>query len=202
MDIDLNSFKRRSTLTDYVGPKHVIGITGILTAGKSTTARAMKFLLEPFWNVHIMSFAYDVKRIAKEFGWNGDKDDKGRKLLQLIGTEVGREYMPDIWIRYLMMRAQESIDITQKEKNVIIIDDLRFNNEAEWLKEYYASSIIKVEDAIEGRTGVDHISEKGIDSKYIDFNVFNDMNAFNLVRASYAILNTIGLKTLSVKVGE
>jgi len=201
---DFNLISSHSALLNYVEARRVIGITGLLTAGKSTTARALKFLLEPFWNVHILSFSYDVKRIANEFGWDGQKDDKGRKLLQLIGTEVGREYLPDIWIRYLITRATQQLDITAKKKNIIIIDDLRFINEAQWVKDYHAGVIIKVDDVKDGyvRSGVDHASEKGIPSEYIDFEVLNDMNAFSLVRAAHAVLATIGLKTLSVKVGE
>jgi len=201
MELDYLEFsKSHSLLNKYVDGKHIIGITGVLTAGKSTTARALKFLLEPFWNVHILSFAYDVKRIAKEFGWDGQKDEKGRKLLQLIGTEVGREYLSDIWIRYLILRGQQQLDINTKHKNIIIIDDLRFINEAEWIKEYNGGPIIKVSDVdVAPKFGIDHISEKGIGGEFIDFNIYNDMNAVALVYDVSLILKELGLKTLSIK---
>ena len=40
-----------------------------------------------------MSLAEPVKQIARDvFGWNGEKDDKGRRLLINIGTWVGKDF--------------------------------------------------------------------------------------------------------------
>lgn len=52
-------------------------------------------------------------------------NEKPRKLLQTIGTEIGREMIDeDIWIKRVNARKLESgVDI-------IITDDIRFNNEA------------------------------------------------------------------------
>lgn len=188
-------------LYNVISGNNIIGITGQLTAGKSTLARAMQFLLTPFYNVHIMSFARDVKAIANLFGWDGKKDDKGRKLLQLIGTEVGREYMPDLWIKYLIKNALLEMNPTTKHKNIIIIDDLRFENEAEWLKQYFNSAIIKVMDIEDPnkKVGLEHVSEKGIDPKFITFEVINDMDAFRLIKDAHKILWQLNYKTLSVK---
>jgi len=190
---DLNKISL-STLVDYT--YHIFAMTGELTAGKSTLARTMQLLLTPFWNVQILSFARDVKRIAHSFGWDGQKDDKGRKLLQLIGTEVGRAYMPDLWIRYLLLEGSVSLNKDDKYKNIIIIDDLRFDNEAQWLKEYHAGTIIKVTDGITNRKHTDHISEKGIDPKYINYVVDDSKNIFSTFEQAYDILNDMKFKTL------
>lgn len=46
---------------------------------------------------------------------------KNRELLQYIGTEVGRRHDPDIWVKYLLRRAEKW--------NKFVIDDVRFPNE-------------------------------------------------------------------------
>jgi hypothetical protein len=72
-----------------------ISISGLATSGKDTFA---DYLLDkfPYRKDH---FARPLKDAASYwFGWDGQKDDKGRKLLQLLGTEVGRGYFNAIWL--------------------------------------------------------------------------------------------------------
>ncbi|KKN54330.1 hypothetical protein LCGC14_0593080 [marine sediment metagenome] len=71
-------------------------------------------------------FAQGVKDTARSMGWDGVKDNKGRRLLQQVGN-TGREYNTDIW-------AQQAVDIIEAEEavnayDVIFIDDWRFMNE-------------------------------------------------------------------------
>ena len=78
-------------------------LTGRIASGKSTVARELKKALYteyPDAIIRISGFAYGVKDIARRcFGWDGEKDVKGRRLLQVIGMEAGREYNPDIWVK-------------------------------------------------------------------------------------------------------
>jgi len=56
----------------------IILINGISLAGKDTFC----MFCSQYCNVTVMSLVDDVKRIARdELGWNGVKDEKGRKLL-------------------------------------------------------------------------------------------------------------------------
>lgn len=50
-----------------------------------------------------------------------------RDLLQRFGTEVGREFDKDIWIRNLMIRCAST--------DAIVIDDCRFSNETKAIKD-------------------------------------------------------------------
>lgn len=106
----------------------IIAFTGKAGSGKTTIANALaksKRLKERGILTNVYSFASEIKRIARvEFGWDGQKDERGRRLLQLLGTEVGRAYDPDIWIKKAFNRIDKSIDM------VSIIDDCRFDNEA------------------------------------------------------------------------
>lgn len=114
----------------------VIGIAGRASAGKTTLARMVATRLEEVAKVRVFisPFAAPVKRIAAEMGWNGAKDAKGRRLLQLIGTDCGRECVhPNIWVDMWMEET-----FTQSNCNhghAVIADDVRFPNEAHAIRE-------------------------------------------------------------------
>lgn len=107
----------------------VIGICGAARAGKTTFADfVQERLAEEAFILRRVAFADPVKAIARMFGWRGEKDEKGRRLLQLIGTECGRECIgPDVWVdRWLEMVGDE----VYCDGFVAIADDVRFPNEA------------------------------------------------------------------------
>lgn len=75
------------------------------------------------------ALADPIKEIAREsFGWDGSKEDRGRHLLQELGT-VGRHYDPDIWLDRLAgkLRAAGPVDV--------VVDDLRLAREVAYLEE-------------------------------------------------------------------
>lgn len=100
-------------------------IAGKAGAGKTTLANMLSKRLE---SSKVLSFANPVKKIAYELGWDGNKDNAGRKLLQTIG-DVGREYKETIWIEL-------SLREINKEK-YIIFDDLRYYNEYKYMKDNF-----------------------------------------------------------------
>jgi hypothetical protein len=88
-------FRRLSDDARKAPSKRGIGLSGAAGAGKDTAADAI-LAQGPFYVDH---FAADLKRIARDyFGWDGKKDERGRKLLQLLGTEVGRAWYEGIWV--------------------------------------------------------------------------------------------------------
>ena len=78
----------------------VIGFSGVMGSGKTLAADSLAALLQHTGHTcQTFAFADELKRIARtEFGWDGEKDAKGRKLLQVLGTEAGRVYNSDIWV--------------------------------------------------------------------------------------------------------
>lgn len=80
----------------------------------------------------VMPIAKGVKECASQFfGWDGKKDELGRKLLQNIGR-IGREYNADTWIEALVNNIPTWVD----SDDIIICDDWRFENESLYLERY------------------------------------------------------------------
>lgn len=104
----------------------IIGLAGPMGCGKSTIA---KMLNEKF-NGPVLPMAGPLKGIAMVMGWDGKKDDRGRKMLQTLGTDVGRAYDPEIWTKLW----SEQLDTVPLEY-VIKCDDVRFVNEAKVIRE-------------------------------------------------------------------
>lgn len=107
----------------------LIGLTGKAQSGKDTTGL---YLCQKY-GYQRLALADKVKDIARStFGWDGNKDEKGRRLLQLIGTEVGRAYNPGIWVKHL----SEHVSNFRMYHNAynIVVTDVRFQNEADFIK--------------------------------------------------------------------
>lgn len=150
--------------------KTIVGLTGAAGSGKSTLAVALA--CEPaikaaFSGVYCMRFAEELKRIAREeMGWDGEKDERGRRLLQVLGTECGRAYNPNIWIDKLMARID---DITDEGPTLILIDDMRFDNEAQAVRSRGGKVVLLENRAYDLKENATHSSELGVSDSLIDF---------------------------------
>lgn len=134
--------------------KKVICISGKAGAGKDTTALYMKDYLESKgYKVLICHYADLLKFICKNFfGWNGEKDEHGRSLLQHIGTDIVRSIDKNYWVAFI----NEILCMFEDEWDYAIIPDARFENEISYLKTH-------------GHTVI-HIRKLGSSS-----NLFNDI---------------------------
>lgn len=139
-------------------------ISGRIDAGKTFLADRMKEVLLEKENCAVLRYGFGigVKKVAEEcFGWDGKKDERGRKLLQRIGTEVGRAYDPDIWVEKAYERIMELIFYAYSDEDLwVIIDDWRFENEYTYFEEAGDfDEIIKVRVTRPEEKISDHISE-------------------------------------------
>ncbi len=107
--------------------KGIILISGHAQNGKDTCANFMREYLEARGcKVQIMHYADELKFICKQyFGWDGNKDDAGRHILQYIGTDVVRKQDPDFWVD----RLTSLIAMFWNEWDYVIVPDTRFPNE-------------------------------------------------------------------------
>ena len=118
-------------------------IAGRAGVGKTTLA---KMLLEEFNKdsdtlASIVPMAKEIKRIAiEDFGWDGVKDEKGRRLLQVLGTEAGRMYNENVWVHKSIDWFNQNCDLANRISirpvtyTVMIVDDIRYPNEIEECK--------------------------------------------------------------------
>ena len=112
----------------------VILFSGKAGSGKTTAASILLEKLGQYPDLRLFqySFANPIKHLCQTYiGWDKNKDDKGRRLLQNIGT-VGREYDIDVWVKWFLIAMDKSAQILPF--SFALIDDWRFENESEFLK--------------------------------------------------------------------
>jgi hypothetical protein len=105
----------------------LIGICGELQSGKDTIGAR----LVTSYGYTRYAFADPLKSLARAIGWNGEKDETGRKLLQDLGHGAREILGTDVWVR-AMDRAVfgEGVDIRPFR---VVVTDVRYENEAHWI---------------------------------------------------------------------
>ena len=112
-------------------------------------------------------FTSDKEEIIPQFGVTG------RQMLQTLGTEWGRSQNEQMWVMCMSIKLDQlASDIARGLPvcNKIVIDDLRFDNEAEMLKDrgFKIWSLVRRGHV---PSGDKHSSEGGVSDKYIDMDV-------------------------------
>lgn len=96
----------------------IIGLCGDAGAGKSAVAQ----ILCELHGFTELSFAQRLKEVAVDLGWNGVKDERGRRFLQTLGTDAVRAYDPDYWV-VEVLRQLTAV------RGPVVVSDCRFTNE-------------------------------------------------------------------------
>lgn len=98
---------------ENVSMKKVFVVNGYPRSGKDTFAE----ILSKYVKVMKISSVDKVKEIARLAGWNGEKDDKGRKLLaDLKAVLVDYDDLP---FKYVYVRYQEFLS---SDYDVLLVD--------------------------------------------------------------------------------
>lgn len=147
-------------------------------SGKSTLARHLAG-----FGYEVISFAMPIKdicvetlRMSHRVVYNGTPEEKettflGKRSYRQIMQDVGtffREIDPDIWVR----NAEQRIKIMLGWGRNVVIDDLRFPNEAEMLVRLGAKIVRVVRDSADGNDT--HVSETALDTYRPDITIFNN----------------------------
>lgn len=99
-----------------------------------------------------------------------------RRHLQIYATEVCRDnFGQDIWVQLLARRVAED------RPEAVVITDVRFNEEAAWITSNGGTVLEITRPGITAVNG--HISEAGIDRKYIARTIRNDGTIADLADA-------------------
>jgi hypothetical protein len=162
----------------------IIGLSGPAGSGKSEAAS----YLYNEWGMVEFTLAEPIKEAIGEILWMEVEDlfDHGvkeepiegldispRRLAQTLGTEWGRALDPDFWLKILSRRLASVYSFSYPPRG-IVISDVRFNNEARWIRERKGKIVL-----LSGRQkpGVrEHISEAGIDPFLLNFGIHNDQS--------------------------
>lgn len=155
-------------------PKPIIAIYSLAPrSGKTTLA----YRITKEWGYERLSFAEPLRKMVVDFitAFGVDYvralkyvyDEKeveipqigasARRLMQTLGTEWGRNLIRrDIWVRAM---EQKVIQIPMTRTRGIVIDDLRFQNEAQWVIDM-GGMVVRIDrDAATASYDGDHPSE-------------------------------------------
>ena len=175
----------------------VICISGKAQNGKDTTASFMKQALEAKGQrVLIAHFGDLVKYICKTFfGWDGQKDERGRTLLQYVGTDKIRAVSPDYWVDFIV----NILTIFKDEWDYVLIPDCRFPNEYEIFPHYgFDTVLLRVErpdfDSPLTPEQQAHRSETALDDYPYDYTIVNNENLIDLRLSIDTVLEILDKK--------
>lgn len=176
----------------------IITISGSAQHGKDTLAKEIKKEGENIGlKICILHHAAYLKMIASEvYGWNGEKDEKGRTLLQQAGDKL-RKANPNI----LVDKLHDIIKLIKDEFNIIIIPDTRFPSEIDHCKQGYDTISLKIKRYDIDGTPFDndlteeqkyHNTETALNSYSFDKSIVNITDNYELLKESAInILNLI-----------
>lgn len=114
----------------------IITVSGKARHGKDSFAKILQQQLNMLGKKSlIINYADYLKFICqKYYGWNGEKDEVGRTILQKTGTEKIRSQIPNFWVDAVI----NFIKAIEDDFDFIIIPDCRFPNEiTRWIDEEY-----------------------------------------------------------------
>jgi hypothetical protein len=173
----------------------VIGLCGKAGSGKGEVAK----ILDKHFSTYVLPFARPLKRMAIEFGWDGKKDEKGRKFLQMLGTEIGRAYNTNHWVDCWKVEANKALKETETgfgpgpfdpRYQIIVADDVRFDNEGECIHSYGGINIRMVGRAYDLGDNSTHASESGLNPLLIDGQIDNSGTVEHLEQMILTLINT------------
>ncbi len=164
---------------------NVIGIHGPLNGGKDTIANYLQYVFEHRFERY--AFALPLKEACRAmFGFTKEQlEDRvlketidpfwnfaPRRAMQLLGTEYGRNMLrDDLWIK----RAELEVEKNLKNGHGTIITDVRFENEAGWVRSRSDAILIYIEvPGLVRDERYNHASEAGISRAPTDIIVIND----------------------------
>ena len=118
----------------------IICISGKAQNGKDTTATIMAEVLKAHGSRVLVAHYGDlVKYVCKTFfDWDGEKDEKGRTLLQYVGTDKIRAHSPNYWVDFII----SILNIFDNEWDYVLLPDCRFPNEYEIYRHHDMDAVL------------------------------------------------------------
>ena len=176
----------------------IIGIAGPAQSGKSTMAGEFRRIVEFRGQKYVeQPFAGPLKRMLASIGVDTSSLSKNapvafldgritpRVMMQTLGTEWGRSLLPDLWLRVWQHELDDSA-------NTVCVPDVRFDNEAELIRELGGVIIhIQRKPTADMLAVPAHASEAGIRKEKGDIIFRNDRGIEKMARLAASILDNV-----------
>lgn len=154
----------------------VVLVSGYATSGKDTFS---DMLIRRIPGAKKYPFARELKIIAAEhFGWDGKKDERGRRLLINIGR-TGREYNINLWVDKVIDKIKAELPA------LAVVSDWRFKNEFYRMVEIFGRENVITVRVI--RDGIQMI----YDPSEMDLDDFHEFDCFVYNNGTLEELQTI-----------
>lgn len=114
----------------------IISLSGKAQHGKDSSVNIIQNKFEAIGKkcLHIGYGDYVKFICSKYYDWDGNKDEKGRQILQQIGTNKIRTQNPDFWVDAVI----NFVDAVKSDYDYVLISDSRFENEINrWKQRIY-----------------------------------------------------------------
>ena len=178
---------------------YIILISGKAQHGKSSTADILEKYMKRAGNrVVQINFADYVKFVcSKYYGWDGNKDERGRQILQYVGTEIFRARDENFWVDTVIRFALAA----WHDYDYMLVADWRFPNEYARWAEHGIKDVLRVRVY---RPGFDngltmeqnnHPSETALDNFPIDTRL-SAVDLSGLELECYKILERLQIKII------
>lgn len=186
----------------------IIGLAGRKQSGKTLAAQ----MLVGDFGYNKISFADPLRTMLCDFlrrfgipysnAWRLltiDKEEiiepigkSGRQLLQTLGTEWGRNLVhPDVWVMAMNGRTSHELNY--------VFDDIRFENEASFIREMGGIMIHVQRDAVE-QSGDYHASEAGIRFLPGDIRAENNASIDAFIDAIKSVVDSVNEQKYSASI--
>ena len=190
----------------------IIGIVGKLESGKTTL---YNYLLEHY-NFCGYNMSDPLKKIANIFGFSNEKiygsaQDKlhineiwnvsSRTFLQIFGSEICRNILPNYFndVNNIWLKLFDNFYKNKKNNQVVVVGDVRFLDEAEYIKQNNGILIkLNRNTILNSYRNIDNQHQSEIESNKIncDYEINNDFDKKYLFEMIDKILNKYSFKKI------
>lgn len=179
---------------------NVLGLHGFAQSGKDTIAkglerygytrvaladpiRSIAYAIDPIIAADSYGRLFRLQEYVDQVGWDDAKvsNSEVRRLLQVIGTEVGRDMLgSNVWVDL----AEEKM----AHPGFWVVTDVRFLNEVDMIRRLNGTLVKVIRPGV--RSVNQHVSDKGLPDHLFDHVIHNDGTIDELFQKVYDMIKS------------